>query len=130
MSWKATLAGAALTLGACVVSPGASWSDTIAILSAASDLQHDPAPTANDGFGVSLAVNEAGFDRPAAGPEGSADLLAIGASSGLDVTAPGSGQSVDNGRDAVASVADPEPSALTRLLLAFSDFRTRVFGGP
>jgi hypothetical protein len=124
MNCKATLAGAALAAGASVVIAGASWSATITI------------PSHIDGCcesGIPIFVAEAGFDPLATSdhPEDGADLLAIGGSSGPDAVALGSGgETGNNGLDAPASMADPEPSALTRLLIAFSDLRERVFGGP
>jgi hypothetical protein len=30
----------------------------------------------------------------------------------------------------VGSIADPNPSTLTRLLIIFSDLRAQIFGGP
>jgi hypothetical protein len=40
------------------------------------------------------------------------------------------GELGDNSPDAVSSVAGPQPSILTRVLLAFADLRATVFGGP
>jgi hypothetical protein len=40
------------------------------------------------------------------------------------------GESDDNPPAAVGSIADSEPSILTRLLIVFSDLRAQVFGGP
>jgi hypothetical protein len=141
MNCKATLAGAALAAGASALAPRAGWPATITIpshidggccsISAGSDLQDDPAGKGESG--VPITVNEAGSDWLATRGrrEGGADLLAIGASSGPDAAALGSvAETGDNGPDAVASVADPEPSTLTKLLIAFSDLRSRVFGGP
>jgi hypothetical protein len=106
-------AGAALAAGLFVAIPGASRSETIKIpshadggcclISPGSDLQADPAPTGKSESGVSATVDEAGVDRPAAS---------------------------DNAPVAVGSVANPESSTLTRLLLAVSDLRDWLFGGP
>jgi hypothetical protein len=132
MNCKAAFSGAALAAAAYAITPGASRSETVTIPSAGSDLQADPAPTGK-GSGVPATANEAGFDRPATSdhPEGGVDSLAIGPSSAPDAMAPSSGgESGDNAPDAVSSVADPEPSTLTRLLIVFSDLRAQIFGGP
>jgi hypothetical protein len=84
------------------------------------------------GSDVPAKVNEAGFDRPATSdhPEGGADSLALGGSSASDPMALRSGgESGDNAPDAIGSLAAPEPSTLTRLLIVFSDLRAQVFGG-
>jgi hypothetical protein len=83
--------------------------------------------------GVPATVNETGFDRPATSdhPEGGADSLALGDSSASDPMAPRSGgESGDNAPDAMGSLAAPESSTLTRLLIIFSDLRARILGGP
>jgi hypothetical protein len=100
---------------------GASWSETIAIPS-----QVD----GGKGSDVPATVNEAGFDRPAT-LEGGADSLAVGGSSASDPMALRSGgESGDNAPDAIGSLAAPEPSTLTRLLIIFSDLRAQILGGP
>jgi hypothetical protein len=136
MNCKAAIAGAVLAAGACVVTPGAGWPETIKIpsqvdggccsTSAGSDPQHDPAATEK-------GSDIPGVDRPAASdhPEGDTGLPAIGASSAPDSLAPGSGSETrDHAQAVLGPVADPEPSTLTRLLIVFSDLRERVFGGP
>ena len=123
MNCKAAFSAAALGAAAYAVTLGASWSETIAI------------PSQVDGgkaSGVPATVNETGFDRPATSdhPEGGADSLALGGSSASDPMALRSGgESGDNAPDAIGSLAAPEPSTLTRLLIVFSDLRAQVFGG-
>lgn len=124
MNCKAVLSAAALVAAAYAVTPGASWSETIAIPS------HVDGGTGSD---VPAMVNEAGFDRPPSSdhPDGGGDSLALGGSLASDPTAPRSGaESGDNTPAAVGSIADPEPSMLTRLLIIFSDLRAQVVGGP
>jgi hypothetical protein len=124
MNCKAAFSAVALVAAAYAVTLGASWSETITI------------PPQVDGGTVSdvpATVNEAGFDRPATSdhPEGDADLLALGGSPASDPMALRSGgESGDNAPAAVGSIADSEPSILTRLLLVFSDLRAQVVGGP
>ena len=123
MNCKAAFSAAALGAAAYAVTLGASWSETIAIPS-----QVD----GGKGSDVPAKVNEAGFDRPATSdhPEGGADSLALGGSSASDPMALRSGgESGDNPPAAVGSIADSEPSTLTRLLIVFSDLRAQVFGG-
>ena len=123
MNCKAVFSAAALGAVAYAATPGASWSETIAIPS-----QVD----GGKGSDVPAKVNEAGFDRPATSdhPEGGADSLALGGSSASDPMALRSGgESGDNAPDAIGSLAAPEPSTLTRLLIVFSDLRAQVFGG-
>ena len=118
------LSAAALVAAAYAVTLGASWSETIAIPS------HVDGGTGSD---VPATVNEAGFDRPTTSdhPGGGADSLALGGSLASDSMAPRSGgESGDNAPTAIGSVAAPEPSILTRLLIIFSDLRTQAFGGP
>jgi hypothetical protein len=120
MKCKAAFSAAAMVAAAYAVTPGASWSETIAI----------PPQIGGD---VPATVNEAGFDRPATSdhPEGGADPLALGGSSASDPMALRSGgESDDNPPAAVGSIADSEPSILTRLLIVFSDLRAQVFGRP
>jgi hypothetical protein len=136
MSCKA--AGAALAVGLFVAIPGASWSETVKIpshadggcclISPGSDLQADPAPTGKAESGVTAIVDESGVDRPATSDhtEGDAESLAIGDAPGADATAAKS----DNAPVAMGSVANPESSTLTRLLLTVSDLRDWLFGGP
>ena len=114
MNCKAAFPAAALVAAAYAVTLGASWSETIAIPSQADG---------GKGSDVSATVNEAGFDRPATSdhPEGG---LALGGSSASDPMAG------DNAPAAVGSIADPEPSTLTRLLIVFSDVRAQIFGSP
>jgi hypothetical protein len=124
MNCKAAFSAAALVAAAYAVNPGASWSETITILS-----HVDP----GKGSDAPAAVDEAGFDRHTASdhPEGGADALAFGGPSASDPMAPRSGAgSGDNAPGAVGSIADSEPSTLTRLLILFSDLRAQVFGGP
>ena len=113
MKCKAAFSAAAMVAAAYAVTPGASWSETIAI----------PPQIGGD---VPATVNEAGFDRPATSdhPEGGADPLALGGSSASDPMAG------DNAPAAVGSIADREPSTLTRLLIVFSDVRAQIFGSP
>jgi hypothetical protein len=124
MNCKAAFSAAALVAAAYAVTPGAGWSETVTIPS-----QVD----GGKGSDVPATVNEAGFDRPATSdhPEGAMDSLALGGSSSSDPMASRSGgESGDNAPAAVGSIADPEPSTLTRLLIIFSDLRAQIFGGP
>ena len=124
MNCKAAIAAAALVAAAYLVPLGASWSETITFPS------HVDGGKGSD---VPATVNEAGFDRPATSdhPEGGADSLALGGSSASDPMALRSGgESGDNAPDAIGSLAAPEPSTLTRLLIVFSDLRAQIFGGP
>jgi hypothetical protein len=124
MNCKAAFSAAALSAAAYAVTLGASWSETIAIPS-----QID----GGKGSHVPATVDEAGFDRPATSdhPEGGADSLAMGGSSASDPMALRSGdESGDNPPAAVGSIADSEPSILTRLLIVFSDLRAQIVGGP
>jgi hypothetical protein len=123
MNCKAAIAGAALAAAVYSVPLGASWSETITI---------PPHVDGGKGSDVPVSVNEAGFERPATSdhPEGDAESLALGGSSASDPMALRSaGESGDNARDLIGSVAAPEPSILTRLLIVFSDLRAQVFGG-
>jgi hypothetical protein len=121
MKCKAAFSAAAMVAAAYAVTPGASWSETIAI----------PPQIGGD---VPATVNEAGFDRPATSdhPEGGADPLALGGSSASDPMAlrRSGAESGDNPPATVGSIADSEPSILTRLLIVFSDLRAQVFGRP
>jgi hypothetical protein len=124
MNCKAAFSAAALVAAAYAVTPGAGWSETVTIPS-----QVDGAK----GSDVPATVNEASFDRPATSdhPEGGADSLALGGASASDPMASRSGgESGDNAPTAIGSVAVPEPSILTRLLIIFSDLRSHAFGGP
>ena len=103
------------------VTLGASWSETIAIPS-----QVD----GGKGSDVPATVNEPG-PVMSEHPEGGADSLALGGSLASDPMALRSGGvSGDNPPAAVGSIADSEPSILTKLLIVFSDPRAQVFGGP
>jgi hypothetical protein len=116
MNCKAAFPAAALVAAAYAVTLGASWSETIAIPSQADG---------GKGSDVPATVNEAGFDRATSDhPEGGADSLALGGSSASDPMAG------DNAPAAVGSIADREPSTLTRLLIVFSDVRAQIFGSP
>jgi hypothetical protein len=129
MNCNAAIAGAALAAGVYAGSPGASWSETISIplhvdggccsVSAGSSSQADPAPSPK-GPDVPVTANEATSDHPE---------LSIVAPSGPGAMAlASSAEPGDNAPAAVGSVADPEPSTLTRWLIVFSDLRDRVFG--
>jgi hypothetical protein len=124
MNCKAVFSAAALGAVAYAATLGASWSETIAIPS-----QVD----GGKGSDVPATVNEAGFDRPAASdhPEGGGGSLALGGASASDPMALRSGgESDDNAPDAIGSLAAPEPSTLTSLLIIFSDLRAHILGGP
>ena len=120
MNCKPAIAGVALVAAAYAAALGASRSETITIPWHADG---------GKGSDVPATVNEAGFDRPATSdhPEGGADSLALGGSSASDPMALRSGGETP---DAVGSIAGPEPSTLTRLLIVFSDLRAQIFGGP
>ncbi len=121
MNCKAAIAALAVVAYAAPV--GTSWSETVIIA------WHADGGTGSD---VPATVNEAGLDRPATGdhPEGGADSLALGGRSAPDAIALRSGETGDNAPTAIGSVAAPEPSMLTRLLIMFSDLRAQVVGGP
>jgi hypothetical protein len=124
MNCKAAFSAAALAAAVYAITLGASWSETIALPS------HVDGGTGSD---IPATVHEAGFDRPATGdhPEGGADSLALGGSSASDPMAPRSGAELgDTGPAAVGSIAAPEPSTLTKLLILFSDLRAQVLGSP
>jgi hypothetical protein len=124
MNCKAAFSAAALVAAAYAVNLGTSWSETVTIPS------HVGGGAASD---IPATVNEARLDRTATSdhPEGDADLLALGGSSASDPMALRSGgESGDNAPAAVGSIADSEPSILTKLLIVFSDLRAQVFGGP
>jgi hypothetical protein len=123
MRHRAALGGAALALGALALITGPGSATTVEILSPAgmgccaildgSKIQNDPAGDP--------ITNEAGNDgSEGAGDSLGPDAVALKESSGFDDTSP----------DAVNSVAAPEPSVLTRLLMIFADLRGTVFGGP
>ena len=124
MNCKAAFSAAAVVAAAYAVTLGTVWSETVAIPSQVDGGQ---------GSDVPATVNEAGLDRPATSdhPEGDSDSLALGGSSASDPMALRSGgESGDDAPDAIGSLAAPEPSTLTRLLIVFSDLRAQVFGGP
>jgi hypothetical protein len=124
MNCKAVFSAAALGAAAYAVTLGAGWSETIAIPSQVE---------AGKGSDVPVMVNGAGFDRPATSDhlEGGADSLALGGSAASDPMAlRGGGESGDNAPDALGSLAAPEPSILTRLLIIVSDLRAQILGGP
>jgi hypothetical protein len=124
MNCKAAFSAAALVAVAYTVPLGASWSETITI------------PSQVDGgkeSDVATTVNGPGFDRPATSdhPEGGSDSVALGGSSASDPMALRSGgESGDNAPGAVGSIANAEPSTLSKLLILLSDLRAQVFGGP
>ena len=123
MNCKAAFSAAALVAAAYAVTLGASWSETITIPSQVGGGME---------FDVPATANEAGLVRPATSdhPEGDADLLALGGSSASDPMALRSGGELgDNAPPVMGSIADPEPSMLTRLLIMFSDLRAQVVGG-
>jgi hypothetical protein len=121
MNCKAAFSVVALVAAVYTVTLGASWSGTITI---ASDT--------DGGKGSDVPTTANGFDRPATGDhsEGDADSLALGGSSASGPTAVRSGGESGDNAAAVGSIADPEPSALTSLLIIFSDLRDQIFGGP
>ena len=124
MNCKAAFSAAAVVAAAYAVTLGTVWSETVAIPSQVDGGQ---------GSDVPATVNEAGLDRPATSdhPEGGADSLALGGSSASDPMALRSGgESGDNAPDAMGSLAAPESSTMTRLLIIFSDLRARILGGP
>jgi hypothetical protein len=119
MNCKAVFLAAVLSAAAYAVTLGASWSETVAIPSQVDGGQRSDIPS---------TVNATGFDHPATSDhlEGGADSLALGGSSALR----SGGESGDNPPATVGSIADSEPSTLTKLLIVFSDLRAQVFGGP
>ena len=124
MNCKAVFLAAVLSAAAYAVTLGASWSETVAIPSQVDGGQRSDIPS---------TVNATGFDHPATNDhlEGGADSLALGGSSAPDPMALRSGgESGDNPPATVGSIANFEPSTLTKLLIVFSDLRAQVFGGP
>jgi hypothetical protein len=121
MKHRAALAAAALAAGLLVLIAGPSSGATVAVLSMVdagccsisdfSKLQNDPAgdlPTVSDigGEGAEKAVDSPGPD-------------VVGLKAGRE--------SYDISPDAVNSVAAPETSVLTRVLIVFSDLRSTLF---
>jgi len=130
MRHRAALVGAALALGAFALIAGPSSAATVGILSLVdagccsipdgSKLQDNPTATAGEA-GDPVTVNDPwndGSERPgdSLGPDAAADT----ARAGLDANSP----------DVVSSVAAPESSLLTRVLMMFADLRSTVLGGP
>ena len=75
----------------------------------------------NDPTGDPVTVNEVGNDgSERAGDSLGPDAVAIKESGGVG----------DDTPDGVSSVAAPEPSVLTTVLMIFADLRATVFGGP
>ncbi len=79
------------------------------------------------GSDVPATANEAGLVRPATSdhPEGE-DAGPGGSSASSEANG---GELGDNAPPVAGSIADPEPSMLTRLLIMFSDLRAQVVGG-
>lgn len=151
MRHRAALTGAALA-GVCALIAGPSPADTVGIpslidagccsTSNGSKLQNDPAGTEIEAIAIPQTSNgepipslddrrsESGDpatvnDVANGGSEAAGDLpgpdaVAVNESVGFD----------ENSPDAVSSVAAPELSALTRLLMVFADLRATLFGGP
>jgi len=124
MRHRAALAGAALALGAFALTAGLGSAATVGILplvdvgccsiSDGSKFQNDPT-------GGPATVNEVGSDgSERAGDSLGPDAVAIKESGGVG----------DDTPDGVSSVAAPEPSVLTRVLMIFADLRATVFGSP
>ena len=124
MRHRAALAGAALALGAFALTAGPGSAATVGLLplvdvgccsiSDGSKFQNDPT-------GGPVTVNEVGND----GSERAGDSLGPDA-----VAIKESGGAGDDTPDGVSSVAAPEPSVLTRVLMIFADLRATVFGSP
>jgi hypothetical protein len=150
MRHRAALSGT--LAAACVLMAGPGSAATVEILafadagccsiSSGSKLENDAAGTAggepvavlqrSNGEPIStLEDRPSEFDdpervnEPASGSERAGDLLGPEAMALKD-----SGELGDNSPDAESSVAGPEPSVLTRLLMIFADLRTSVYGGP
>jgi hypothetical protein len=137
MRLRAVLAGALAVTCAQIAGPGSAA--TVGILdfvdadccsiSNGSKLQSDPVETARTPLladlqrseGEPITVNEVAND----GSERAGDSLGP-----VVMALKDGGELDDNSPDAVSSVAAPEPSVLTRLLLVFADLRATVFGGP
>jgi hypothetical protein len=141
MSCKAALASATLALGVCAIAPEAGWSETISILShgggdccsisAPLDPQQDPAPTDKAETVVSRAADDAA-DRPGPSNHAGGDGDSLAASSAADATALASGAESGGGAPAAigSTIADPDPSLLTRLFMVLDDLRAQIFGTP
>jgi hypothetical protein len=150
MRHRAALAGA--LAAACALMAGPASAATVGVLAFVdpgccaiangSKLQNDPAGTAG-GEPVAVLQRSNGDpipsldDRPSQfdDPEtvGEAANRSERAGDSFDPEAMAikdSGELDDNSSDAVSSVAAPEPSVLTRLLMMFADLRVSVFGGP
>jgi hypothetical protein len=123
MSRRAALAGAALALGALPILAERGSAAIVEIHSPldpeccsnsdGSMLQSDPA-------GSRVTVDKVSSD----GPVGTGDRLGPDAFALKEI-----GGSAGN-FDVVSSVATPEPSVLTRLLMIFADLRATVFRSP
>jgi hypothetical protein len=124
MRHRAALAGAALALGAFALTAGLGSAATVGILppvDAGCCSISDGSKFQNDPTGGPVTVNEVGNDgSERAGDSLGPDAVAIKESGGVG----------DDTPDGVSSVAAPEPSVLTRVLMIFADLRATVFGGP
>jgi hypothetical protein len=124
MRHRAALAGAALALGAFGLTAGPGSAATVGILPLV-DVGccsiSDGSKSQNDPTGGPVTVNEVGND----GPERADDSLGPDA-----VAIKESGGVGDDTADGLSSVAAPEPSVLTRVLMIFADLRATVLGGP
>jgi hypothetical protein len=149
MRHRAALAGA-LAAVACALIAGPASAATVGVLAfvdpsccaiaSGSKLQNDPAGTAG-GEPVAALQRSNGnpipsfddrpsqFDDPETVGEAATGSERAGDSFGPEAIALKDGGELDaNSPDGVSSVAAPEPSVLTRLLMMFGDLR--VFGGP
>jgi hypothetical protein len=138
MRHGAALAGA-LAAGVCALIAGPGLAGTVEILAS------DPACCSISGglnpqdqsAGTAKGESPAGDWPSESGDAGLANEVASGGSEragdslGPDAVAiKESGGAGDDPPDGVSSVAGPEPSVLTRVLMIFADLRATVFGSP
>jgi hypothetical protein len=121
MSRRAALAGAALVLGAFVEPSSAGTVEIPSPLDPGCCSISDDSMLQSDPTGARVTVDKVWND----GAENTGDPLEPDAFA-LNET----GGSGGNSLGAMSSVAAPEPSVLTRLLIIFADLRATVFRNP
>jgi hypothetical protein len=121
MSRRAALAGAALVLGAFVEPSSAGTVEIPSPLDPGCCSISDDSMLQSDPAGARVTVDKVWNDRA----ENTGDPLEPDAFA-LNQT----GGSGGNSLGAMSSVAAPEPSVLTRLLIIFADLRATVFRNP
>ena len=121
MSRRAALAGAALVLGAFVEPSSAGTVEIPSPLDPGCCSISDDSMLQSDPAGARVTVDKVWNDRA----DNTGDPLELDAFA-LNET----GGSGGNSLGAMSSVAAPEPSVLTRLLIIFADLRATVFRNP